>query len=124
MKVLIVDDSAIIRERLKTMLSEVTELEDISQAKDSSEAINCFEKLKPEVVILDIRLPGESGIDVLQKIKESNQPPLVIVLTNYPYPHYRRKCLDAGADYFFNKSTEFNKVTEVLKQLKQNQSRQ
>lgn len=51
MKVLIVDDSAIMRERLETMISEITELENISQAKDSLEAISSFQKLNPEVVI-------------------------------------------------------------------------
>ena len=106
------------------MLSEVMEVENISQAKDSPEALSSFQKLNPEVVILDIRMPGKSGIDVLQEIKKATQPPLVIVLTNYPYPQYRRKCIEAGADFFFDKSTEFNKVTEVLKQLKQNRSRQ
>jgi len=119
-RVLIVDDSAIVRERLKDMLSEVMGVENISQAKNSPEAISSFQKLNPEVVILDIRMPGGSGIEVLQKIKKSNQPPLVIVLTNYPYPQYRRKCIEAGADFFFNKSTEFEKVTEVLKQFSQN----
>ena len=116
MKVLIVDDSAIVRERLKTMLSEIVEPENISQAKDPFEAIRSFHKLNPEVVILDIRMPGGSGIDVLQEIKKETTPPLVIVLTNYPYPQYRKKCMDAGADFFFDKSSEFDKVTEVLKQ--------
>ena len=51
MKVLIVDDSEIVRERLKAMLSDITELENISQAKDSLEAISSFQKLNPEVVI-------------------------------------------------------------------------
>jgi len=124
MKILIADGSEIMRERLKVMLSDITELKNISQAEDVLEAITSFQKLNPEVVILDIRMPGGSGIDVLREIKKGNQPPLVIVLTNYPYPQYRRKCIEAGADFFFDKSTEFDKVTEVLKQLKQNQSRQ
>jgi DNA-binding NarL/FixJ family response regulator len=115
MKVLIVDDSVIMRERLKAMISEITELENISQAKDSREAISSFQKLNPEVVILDIRLPDGSGIEVLREIKKSAQPPVVVVLTNYPYPQYRRRCIEAGADFFFNKSTEFDKVFEVLK---------
>ena len=124
MKVLIVDDSEIVRERLKVVLSDITELENISQAEDVLGAITSFQKLNHEAVILDIRMPGGSGIDVLQEIKKSNHPPVVIVLTNYPYPQYRRKCIDAGADFFFDKSTEFDKVIEVLKQLKQNQFRQ
>ncbi len=123
MKVLIVDDSAIMRERLKTMISEIMELENISQAEDVLGAITSFQKLNHEAVILDIRMPGGSGIDVLQKIKKGDPSPLVIVLTNYPYPQYRRKCIDAGADFFFDKSTEFDRVGEVLKQLSQNQSR-
>ena len=124
MKVLIVDDSAIVRERLRAVISKITEAKDISYAEDVPEAISSVQKLNPEVVILDIEMPGGSGIDVLREIKKGNQPPLVVVLTNYPYPQYRKKCMDAGADFFFDKSTEFDKVTEVLKQLKQNQSRQ
>jgi len=68
-------------------------------------------------VILDIRMPGGSGIDVLEDIKKINAAPIVIILTNYPYPQYRKKCMAAGADYFFDKSSEFEKVTEVLKKL-------
>ena len=117
MKILIVDDSEIMRERLKVMLSDITELKNISQAKDIPNATSSFQKLHPEVVILDIRMPGGSGIDVLQEIKKGNQPPLVIILTNYPYPQYRRKCMELGADYFFKKSTEFTNVMEALKQL-------
>ncbi len=123
-KILIVDDSVVVRDRLRAMLSEITEPENISQAEDVAEAIGSFQKLNPEVVILDIRMPGGSGIDVLREIKKGNQPPLVMVLTNYPYPQYRRKYINAGADYFFNKSTEFDKVTEVLRHMKQNQSKQ
>ncbi len=122
MKVLIVDDSAFIRERLKAMLSEITEPENISQAEDPLEAVKCLQKLNHEVVILDIRMPDGSGIDVLRTIKKQPSPPSVIIVTNSPYPQYRRKCIDAGADFFFDKSAEFDKVTEVLKQLSQNQS--
>ena len=124
MKVLIVDDSAIVRERLKAMLSEIMELKNISQAKGSLEALESLHKLKPDIVILDIQMLGGSGIGVLREMKKGNQPPLVIVLTNQSYPQYFRKCIDAGADFFFDKSAEFDKVTEVLKQLKQNQSGQ
>ncbi len=117
MKVFIVDDSAFIRERLRIMVSELKEVEVIAQAKDPQEAIEGIQKLKPDVVILDIRMPGGSGIDVLKNIKKNRNPPQVIMLTNYPYPQYRKKCNDAGADYFLDKSTEFEKVTEILSSL-------
>jgi DNA-binding NarL/FixJ family response regulator len=117
MKVLAVDDSGIVRERLKDMLSEVTEEEAIGQAKDKPEAIEMVRKLNPEVVILDIEMPGRSGIDLLREIKKRKQPPLAIVLTNQSYPQYRQACIKAGADFFFDKSSEFDKVAQVLKQL-------
>jgi len=117
MKVFIVDDSKIVCERLTEMLSELPEIEIIGQAHKAVEAINLIEKLKPDAVILDIRMPEGSGIDVLQKIKKNKTAPLVIMLTNYPYPQYRKKCMDAGVDFFFDKSNEFEKVVEVLKNL-------
>ena len=118
MKVFIADDSTVLRERLVEMLSELPGIEIIGQAQDVVEALTSIKKLNPDVVILDIRMPGGSGLDVLQDIKKDKQAPLVIVLTNYPYPQYRKKCLGLGADYFFDKSTEFEKITEVVKQMR------
>ena len=117
MKVFIADDSAVMRERLIEMLSELPEIEIIGQAEDGFQATNLIEKLNPDVVILDIRMPRGNGIDTLQNIKKNNPASIVIMLTNYPYPQYRKKCMDLGADFFFDKSTEFEKVTEVLKEL-------
>lgn len=117
MRVFIVDDSAIVCERLGTMFSELKGIELIGQAQHPVDATESIRKLKPDLVILDIRLRGGSGIDVLQVIKQGNAAPIVMILTNFPYPQYRKKCVDAGADFFFDKSTEFDKVPEVLKKL-------
>ena len=80
MKVFIADDSEVVCERLTTMLSELPGIEIIGQSIES------IRRLHPDVVILDIRMPGGSGIDVLEDIKKTNTAPVVIVLTNYPYP--------------------------------------
>ena len=117
MKVFIADDSQVLRERLDEMLSELPGIEIMGYAQDVPEAITSIKKLNPDVVILDIRMPGGSGVDVLQDIKKKKNTPIVIVLTNYPYPQYRKKCMDLGADFFFDKSAEFEKVTKVFKQL-------
>lgn len=117
MKVFIVDDSAIVRERLINSLSELEDIEIIGHAEDAVQAADSILKLKPEAVILDIRMPGGSGLDVLQKIKKEQPAPIVIMLTNYPYPQYRKKCMEADADFFFDKSTEFEKVIEVFRGL-------
>ena len=115
MKVLIVDDSILLRERLTAMISELPGIEVIGQAESAEKAINSIRILKPDVTILDIRMPGGNGFEVLENIKKDKWHPLMIVLTSYPYPQYKKKCLDSGADYFFDKSTEFQKVIEVLK---------
>jgi DNA-binding NarL/FixJ family response regulator len=117
MKVFIVDDSALVRERIITMISEHPGIEITGQAENAQEAINSIRKLKPDVAILDIRMPGGNGIEVLRNIKKNNSAPTVIILTNYPYPQYRKKCIEAGADFFFDKSTEFHKIIEVIKKL-------
>jgi DNA-binding NarL/FixJ family response regulator len=119
-KVFIVDDSEIVIERLKTMVSEVKEIEIIGQATNPFDAINGIRTLHPDAVILDLQMPGGSGIGVLLSIKRDNSAPVVLVLTNYPYPQYRKKCMEAGADFFFDKSTEFERVPEVLNRLIQN----
>ena len=120
MRVFIADNSMPILERLKVMLSDLSEIEIIGEAKDGIGAIKAVRKLNPDVVILDIRMPGVDGIDVLNYIKNNTQNVTVIMLTNYPYPQYRKKCMELGADYFFKKSTEFENVMETLKQLIQN----
>ena len=114
MKVFIADDSIEIRKRIIAMLSDVERIDMIGQAENVQDAISSIHELNPDVVILDIRMPGGSGIDVLKTIEKRNRIPVVIMLTNYPRSQYRTKCLDAGADFFFDKSREFEKVIEVV----------
>ena len=117
MKVFIADNSAEVRESLKAILSENPSIEIIGEADNVSEAIKLIRELNPDVVILDIKMPDGSGLKVLTKIKQVERAPVVIMLTNYPYPQYKQKCEELGADFFFYKSNEFEKVAEVLKQL-------
>jgi DNA-binding NarL/FixJ family response regulator len=116
--VFVVDDSAFIRERLPGMLAEITGVEVIGQAADGIVAVDSIGKLKPDVVVLDIRMPGKNGMEVLQELKKFEPAPCVIMLTNYPYPQYRKKCLDMGADYFLDKSADFDGLFTVIKQLR------
>jgi len=114
MRILIADDSAVVRERLISLLTDLHGIEVIGQAEDAMEARNLAEKLRPDVAILDLRMPKGSGADVLCDIKKFDPAPKVIMLTNYPHPENRKKCIDGGADYFFDKSNEFQKVVSVL----------
>ena len=117
MKVFLVDDSVVFLQRLKRMLADVPDIQVIGETGNAQLAPDAILKQKPDVVLLDIHLLNGSGIDVLQSLKKSMPTLAVIILTNYPYPQYRQKCLEAGADFFFVKSTQFDQVVPALKQL-------
>lgn len=117
MKVFVVDDSTIIRERIKRMLADELDIETIGETGDAHQAIDEIRSQGPDVVLLDIHLLGGNGIDVLRQVKQAQPSPAVIILTDYPYPEYRQECIAAGADYFFVKSTEFDRVIPALNEL-------
>ena len=115
--VFIVDDSPVVRDRLLAMISELPNVEVVGQADVAFEAINSIRRLRPSVVVLDISMPGGSGMYVLETVKKDQPVPVVIMLTNFAHEQYRQKCLQLGADYFFDKSTEFDRVTQVLREM-------
>jgi DNA-binding NarL/FixJ family response regulator len=117
MRVFVVDDSALLREQVVGLLSELGGIEIVGQAQYPLEAFQAISVLKPDVVILDIHLIGGSGIDVLQRTKRLDPAPIVIILTNSPAPPYRKKCMMAGADYFLDKSSQFANVRAIIQSL-------
>jgi len=117
LSVYIVDDSKAMRERLTESVTDLTGIEIAGQSGDPFEALDSIRKAHPDVVILDIRLPQRSGIDVLKDIKEDPASPIVIMITNYPYRQYRQACMAEGADYFFSKLDEFDMIRETLSRL-------
>lgn len=114
LRVFIADDSLPVRERLVGMLEGLPGIEVVGEAGDTPEAIALIKKHKPDVAILDIRMPGRSGIEVLEIVKMSNPDLKVIVLTNYPEPQYKKRCMELGADHFIDKSNDFIKIPELL----------
>ena len=117
LKVLVAEDSALIRERLAGLLSELPQVEIVGEASDGSSALRLFFACRPRAVILDIQMPGPNGIEVLRQIKAEDRDCTVIILTSYQQPEFRDRCAEAGADYFFHKCTEFEKVLVVLNDL-------
>ena len=117
MKIFIADDSDVVVERLTAMLAEIPRVKIVGCADSPKEALESIHKTQPDVVILDIHLKGGSGMEILPQIKKGGDSPLVIILTNYPFPHYRKKCFESGADYFFDKYNEFYKLVDILSAL-------
>jgi DNA-binding NarL/FixJ family response regulator len=99
------------------LLSGISNVAVVGQAQGAAQTITYVRESKPDVVILDVRMPDGTGIHVLENIRKEIPAPKVIMLTNYPFAHYRRKCLEAGASFFFDKSTEFHKLPQAVEQL-------
>lgn len=86
----------------------------VGLAEDAPQCMEAVLQARPDVVILDIRMPGGNGIDVLRQLKKTLPSAKVIMLTNFAYAQYRSKCQQAGADFFFDKSTEFDQIPMAL----------
>jgi len=112
--VFLVEDSAPIRARLAEMLGEVAGVTIVGEADSPQSAIDGILRTRPDSVVLDIRLTGGSGIDVLRKVCPVAPDIVFIMLTNHPDPQYQKICIESGARYFLDKSTEFEKVRDVI----------
>lgn len=123
MKLFIADDSDLVRERLSMLLSQLDDVEVVGHADTVQNAISGIQRLKPDVVVLDMKMPGGCGVDVLEYVRRDGPGPVVIMLTNYPYPQYKQRCIKAGADFFFDKSREFEMAIQAIKRLASQQGR-
>ena len=117
MKVMIVDDSVEIQERLAARLREIPGVEIAGQVATVAEALRAVRELRPDVMILDLRLPDGSGLEVLRVMQRERIPTRVIVLTNFPHPQYEQRARAAGAYAFLNKAKEFSRVAALVRSL-------
>jgi DNA-binding NarL/FixJ family response regulator len=117
MKVLIADDSKMVRERLVALVSELEVVDLVGQAGEAGETLAQMRQLKPDVVVLEPRMTRGLGIRVLERIRSLSVVPMVIMLTAFPYAQDRRRCLALGADYYLDKTTDFERVAEVVHEL-------
>lgn len=114
MNLFIVEDSEEVRTRMQSMLSEIPGIKIAGYAPDELGAIERISVLLPDVVLLDLCLKPGSGINVLDYIKKHQPQIKVIVVTNYSDKFYADKCVEAGADCFFDKTFQFSRVYSAL----------
>lgn len=117
MNVLIVEDSTIVADRLRELLSRDHLIRLVGCESEPEAAMRSIQSEAVEAVLLDLKLSGGSGFDVLRFVKGCANPPVVIVLTNYATGMYREKGAALGATYFFDKSTDFEAAVLLLHQL-------
>jgi two-component system, NarL family, response regulator DevR len=118
MRVVIVEDSPLVVERLLSVFTEFGgDIDVVGHADEAAGAIVVIRALRPDAIVLDIRLRRGTGLEVLEAVKGDGEPPIVMILTNRREPQYRGRCLAAGADYFLDKSAEFDCVRTVFESL-------
>ena len=119
MKVFVVEDSSAVRERLIEMIREVADVEVVGEAATYDKAVAGIIGSRPDVAILDIKLANDvgSGIDVLSEVRKGMPGLRAIVLSNYATPQHAKASADAGAEYFLDKSADFDRIPEILRQM-------
>ncbi|MEP7237596.1 MAG: response regulator [Ferruginibacter sp.] len=114
MQVLIVDNSLLIIHRLEELLSETANISRMYRAAFYKEALELFMLNKPDIVVLDIGLPQNASYQLLKEIKKANPETVVIILSIHIDEYTQQQCSILGADFFFDKYHEYEKISEVI----------
>jgi DNA-binding NarL/FixJ family response regulator len=104
-KALIVEDSAIFRKLLKETLHSRFPSMEIFEASEGEKALQIINANPPDLIFMDIRLPGESGLELTLKVKARYPDVVVIIMTSYDTPEYREAAVQAKANYFLSKGS-------------------
>ncbi|HEY8244631.1 MAG TPA: response regulator transcription factor [Casimicrobiaceae bacterium] len=114
-RVFIVDDAPAVLERLREYVDGIAGAVVVGDAGTPEDAIAGIRRTEPACVLLDYQLEGGTGVDVLRALRTQSPSTVFIVLTNHADAQYRRACLAAGANHFFDKTTEFESVGTVIR---------
>lgn len=116
-KTLIVEDNATFRQSLKEVLHTRFPSVVVGEAQDGDEAFQKIDALVPDIIFMDIKLPGENGLHVTQKVKTKYPEAIIIILTYYDSPEHRKAADQCGADYFLPKGTSTEKIVELVQSI-------
>jgi DNA-binding NarL/FixJ family response regulator len=113
-RALIVEDSACFRQILKGILVSRFPAMEIIEGTDGKEALEKVESSLPDLIFMDIKLPGESGLELTQKIKARHPNIMIIILSSCDLLEYREAALYHKADYFISKSSSANQLFDLV----------
>ena len=118
-RVLLVEDNNLFREAFKKRLSDDFSFMVVDEAATGDEALKKIRKTPPDLIFMDIRLPGANGLKLTQKIKEDFPGIKIALLTSYNLPEYRQAASEYGADRFFVKSSfEWDELEALVKSIR------
>jgi DNA-binding NarL/FixJ family response regulator len=115
LNILLVDDNSQFTERLSSLLKESGPVAEIKTAPGYEEAQTILAGSMPDLVLLDIYLPGRSGIELLKFIRKAYPDCCVMMVTNQAGEPYRNLCLKLGANYFFDKTKDLLQLSETVR---------
>ncbi|MFB9679341.1 response regulator [Streptosporangium vulgare] len=114
-RVLVADDQALVRGGFRMILEARADLEVVGEAGDGREAATLVERLRPDVVLMDVRMPGVDGLEATRRIVASGSPARVIVLTTYDVDESVFAALRAGASAFLLKDVRPAELVEAIR---------
>lgn len=116
-KILVVDDHAVVRQGVKQILNEQFQGAVIGEARNAEEMIDRIRKFTWDIVVLDVGMPGKSGLDALKDLKQVCPKLPVLVLSAYPEDQLARRMLKAGASGYLTKDSAPNELVQALKKI-------
>lgn len=114
-RILIVDDHEVVREGLRSFLSSERDFVVVGEAADGDGAVAVFRRTNPDVVIMDVRLPGKSGIAATEEIIAANPEARIIIVTTFEGDGYVRAALEAGAWAYLTKDAVRNEIISAIR---------
>ncbi len=117
MRVVIADDSDLIRDRLQQMLNQFGQVEIVGSYTNGIDTLHALKELKPDLAIIDVKMPGLTGLQVLSEIRKVDKRVKIIILTFFNSGIYYNMAIEEGADYFFSKANDFEKISLVVTDL-------
>ena len=116
-KVLVADDHEIVRQGLKTIISECLDLRIVGEAENGNEVLKIVKKTKVDVVLLDFDMPGKNGLDTLIELKALYPKLPVMILSIFPEDHYGTRFLKAGASGYLQKSSATDQLIDAIRKV-------
>lgn len=122
-RLLLVDDHPVVRAGIAALLAEHPDITVVGQARSGEEALTMFRELRPDVTLMDLRLPGLSGVETISFLRRDFPEGRFIVLTTYDYDEDIYRALEAGAQAFLLKSTAGPELVETIRKVHAGQHR-
>ena len=121
-RVLLADDHAVVRQGIRQFLETSPNITIVAEASDGLDAVNLIRLHKPDVAVVDIQMPGQSGIEVTRTIRAERLPVGVLILTAFDDPPYVKAVLQAGANGYVLKTADASEIVEAVQAVSEGQS--